>query len=234
MTDNETRWDPPVGEPAPERTNSRGAIVAALIGIVAVLGLVGAIWMIQRSDDPDSAEDETRAPRAAASASASICMAKVETAAVALEAYQVLNPGDEGIEEEQLVAAELIEPGFFNDGLVEIRNDHAWTAGACDEIDEADAIGSMLVACSDSFRTCGVDATFRDDVYSFRILPEAGSGAFFALEFWAADTECLSAVDIQRVGQTRALDGMVESADGRTTWTYHPDDGLYVVCDPRS
>lgn len=40
----------------------------------------------------------------------------------------------------------------------------------------------------------------------------------------------LLGVDVARIGQTRALDGMVESANGRSTWTYHPDDGLTIVC----
>jgi hypothetical protein len=45
------------------------------------------------------------------------------------------------------------------------------------------------------------------------------------------DSGLWTAADAARMMETRALDGMVKSSSGRTTWTYHPDDGLQIVAD---
>jgi hypothetical protein len=43
-------------------------------------------------------------------------------------------------------------------------------------------------------------------------------------------TGCLGDLDLEMISHTRALDGRVESKDGASSWTYHPDDGLNLVC----
>ena len=45
------------------------------------------------------------------------------------------------------------------------------------------------------------------------------------------ETGAWAAVDVARMGTTRALDGTIRSADGRATWTYHPDSGLTIVLE---
>lgn len=37
--------------------------------------------------------------------------------------------------------------------------------------------------------------------------------------------------DVARMLRTRALDGTQRTADGRVSWTYHPDNGLQLVID---
>lgn len=83
-----------------------------------------------------------------------------------------------------------------------------------------------------SQRACGIELDRIGDAYTFVVLPDATSAGYRALGVWAGATGCLEDVDVARIGQTRALDGMVRSANGRSTWTYHPDDGLTVVCSP--
>jgi hypothetical protein len=51
------------------------------------------------------------------------------------------------------------------------------------------------------------------------------------LESVATSTGVWSVADAIRMGQTRALDGTRESADGAVSWTYHPDSGLDIVID---
>lgn len=81
-----------------------------------------------------------------------------------------------------------------------------------------------------SFSACGIQADTTGPPYTFTLLPGATDEGISALGVWARETECLESVDFSRIEQTRALDGMVESANGRSTWTYHPDDGLTIVC----
>jgi hypothetical protein len=47
----------------------------------------------------------------------------------------------------------------------------------------------------------------------------------------AGDRGGVAEGDFARMEQTGALDGMVESRNGRSTWTFHPDGGLTIVCD---
>ena len=37
--------------------------------------------------------------------------------------------------------------------------------------------------------------------------------------------------DVKRMGTTRALDGTQKTADGKVSWTYHPDNGLQIVAE---
>jgi len=95
-------------------------------------------------------------------------------------------------------------------------------------------IGEQLEAmCGTRLRACGVEFQEIGDAQTFVLLPSGlrGSRGPELLGAWIADTGCLEDVDLARIEQTRALDGMVESANGKSTWTYHPDDGLTIVCD---
>ena len=40
-----------------------------------------------------------------------------------------------------------------------------------------------------------------------------------------------TSADVARMLRTRALDGTQRTADGRVSWTYHPDNGLQLVID---
>lgn len=44
-------------------------------------------------------------------------------------------------------------------------------------------------------------------------------------------TGCWGPTDVSKIVGTRALDGRVDSANGRSSWTYHPDNGLSIVCE---
>jgi hypothetical protein len=78
--------------------------------------------------------------------------------------------------------------------------------------------------------SCGIEADTVGPPFTFTLLPDADERGYRAFGIWASETGCLEEVDFDRIGQTRALDGMVRSANGRSTWTYHPDSGLSVVC----
>lgn len=43
-----------------------------------------------------------------------------------------------------------------------------------------------------------------------------------------------NAADVARMLHTRALDGTQRTADGKASWTFHPDDGLQIVIDVSS
>lgn len=81
-----------------------------------------------------------------------------------------------------------------------------------------------------SLAACRIEVDLDGPTYRFALLPEATNAGMRSLGIWAIETGCLEEVDFSRMEQTRALDGMVASANGRSTWTYHPDDGLIVVC----
>lgn len=87
----------------------------------------------------------------------------------------------------------------------------------------------MLDVCP-VFSACGIEADTIGPPYTFSLLPESTEDGVLALGVWAGVTGCLESVDFSRIEQTRALDGMVSSANGRSTWTYHPDAGLTIVC----
>ena len=44
-------------------------------------------------------------------------------------------------------------------------------------------------------------------------------------------TGCINDRDVRKIADTRALDGRVESSNGRSSWSYHPDDGLSLICE---
>lgn len=98
----------------------------------------------------------------------------------------------------------------------------------------SDSMQTMLNdACeAGAANSCGVRFQEIGDADTFTLLPsgmESGTG-FRLLAVWMEETGCLEDADLARIEQTRALDGMVESESGRSTWTYHPDDGLTIVC----
>jgi hypothetical protein len=93
-------------------------------------------------------------------------------------------------------------------------------------------VARLIAVFCPSQAECGIVSDTSGDVYGFTLLPTATGFAGDALRTWGDETGCLEAVDYERIMQTRALDGMVESSAGRSTWTYHPDDGLNIVCEP--
>lgn len=93
------------------------------------------------------------------------------------------------------------------------------------------SLTSLIMAVCPSQAECGIEVrTTAGPPWRFQMDADATAAGVSALGIWARETGCLDDVDFDRIGQTRALDGMVESANGRSTWTYHPDDGLVVVC----
>ena len=54
------------------------------------------------------------------------------------------------------------------------------------------------------------------------------------LEAVAEELGVWSVADAKRMGETRALDGTLSSANGSVTWSYHPDSGLDIVVDVES
>ena len=54
------------------------------------------------------------------------------------------------------------------------------------------------------------------------------------LETVAEELGVWSVADAKRMGETRALDGTLSSANGAVTWNYHPDSGLDIVVDVES
>lgn len=81
---------------------------------------------------------------------------------------------------------------------------------------------------------CGLDVTvLGDGGYEVNYLPSIDSGGgSLALAIVGAFTDCWGPSDSALMEQTRALDGRLESASGRSSWSYHPDDGLNIVCSP--
>ncbi len=96
----------------------------------------------------------------------------------------------------------------------------------CDQTNTPD--GARFVAIH-----CGLTVEVLSDgglTVTYRPTLDDGGGAD-ALTRMAATTDCWSQTDLALMEQTRALDGRVASANGRTSWTYHPDDGLSIVCN---
>jgi len=54
------------------------------------------------------------------------------------------------------------------------------------------------------------------------------------LEAVAEELGVWSVADAKRMGETRALDGTLSSANGAVTWNYHPNSGLDIVVDVES
>lgn len=81
---------------------------------------------------------------------------------------------------------------------------------------------------------CGVTLTVFDDggieLQYFPTLDFDGNGGR-VIDDVGHITGCWSSTDRSKMGQTRALDGRVESSNGRSSWTYHPDDGMNIICD---
>lgn len=51
------------------------------------------------------------------------------------------------------------------------------------------------------------------------------------LERAGTDSGLWNAADVARMLRTRALDGTQHTADGKVSWTYHPDNGFQLVAD---
>lgn len=93
------------------------------------------------------------------------------------------------------------------------------------------SLAALVQDVCPSQSACGIDVrTLSGPPWRFHLDADATADGISALGIWARETGCLDEVDFDRIGQTRALDGMVESVNGRSTWTYHPDDGLVIVC----
>lgn len=43
-------------------------------------------------------------------------------------------------------------------------------------------------------------------------------------------TGCWGELEVQTIVSTRAMDGRVDSRNGLASWSYHPDDGLDILC----
>lgn len=57
-----------------------------------------------------------------------------------------------------------------------------------------------------------------------------GASAFMRVIKWMGDeTGCFGDTEIAMMKETRPLDGRVEH--GKVSWTYHPDDGLDIICE---
>lgn len=111
-------------------------------------------------------------------------------------------------------------------------DDDAGAPAAADP-DDVDVEELMNDACGKpSYRGCHVEYETVGDAQMITVKPNATEAGGRVLVTWAAVTGCIEEADFLRIEQTRALDGMVESANGRSTWTYHPDDGLTIVCEP--
>lgn len=77
---------------------------------------------------------------------------------------------------------------------------------------------------------CSMAIDRLDGGYSITLFkPDASSMA--VLGNFGKNTGCFNDVDLQKMIETRALDGRVESANQRSSWTYHPDNGLKVICN---
>jgi hypothetical protein len=92
------------------------------------------------------------------------------------------------------------------------------------------SLRSLIRDVCPSQSACGIDVRTVGPPWRFELDGDATADGVAALGIWARETGCLEEVDFDRMAQTRALDGMVESMNGRATWTYHPDDGLVIVC----
>jgi hypothetical protein len=51
-----------------------------------------------------------------------------------------------------------------------------------------------------------------------------------ALKVIGEQTDCWGSIEVSKILGTRSLDGRVESRTGRASWTYHPDNGLDIIC----
>lgn len=83
---------------------------------------------------------------------------------------------------------------------------------------------------------CGIILDRVDGGWTFMMVPnEYDDGISLSqsiiLGQFGDKTGCYKDIDLDKMGSTRALDGRVESANGRSSWTYHPDDGLNIVCE---
>lgn len=95
----------------------------------------------------------------------------------------------------------------------------------CDQTNTPDGARFVAVHCGLTVEVLGDGGL----TVTYRPTLDEGGGAD-ALALVAATTGCWSQTDVALMGETRALDGRVESTNGRTSWTYHPDDGLNIVC----
>lgn len=95
---------------------------------------------------------------------------------------------------------------------------------------DADAGASTITSLD-----CGLFVTVYDDGgLEVNYFPEADDNrqGDKAIDDIGSLTGCWGSSDRAKMGSTRALDGRVESANGRSSWTYHPDDGLNIICSP--
>ncbi len=101
------------------------------------------------------------------------------------------------------------------------------TSGA--GIDGISVSGILGRACDAPLDECGVEFEDLGTAQVFTLHPTPQTPAARFSERGSADRVYRG----RRRGSDGAdpgLDGMVESSNGRSTWTYHPDDGLTIVC----
>lgn len=80
---------------------------------------------------------------------------------------------------------------------------------------------------------CGLKVTVLADgtlKIQYRPGPDKDDRGVLALQAIADFTDCWTATDYETMKKTRGVDGLVESANGRSTWRYHPMDGLTLTC----
>jgi len=79
----------------------------------------------------------------------------------------------------------------------------------------------------DGFFGCEIEV--RAEVVTMQVGPMHSNTD--TLEAIGDDYGWWNGADVQRMNTARALDGTIESSDGRATWNYHPDNGLQIVVE---
>lgn len=137
-----------------------------------------------------------------------------------------------------VVVVVVLPDGGNHDQSLEQVEDAAWSGcfvyGTGDHIHETwQQEHDATITTADALATeCGMFIDKIDGGWTVQVYPESHNGGIAgAIRMFGSETGCLDDVDLARLESTRALDGQVRSSDGKTSWTYHPDDGLNIVCD---
>lgn len=96
---------------------------------------------------------------------------------------------------------------------------------------EGQVIADVTTSCPGlSLPKCGISITAENGGYSIHVDPAIPAG-FTVLKQFGSVSKCFNDLDYDKMGQTRSVDGRVTSANGRTSWSYHPDQGLNLTCN---